>query len=79
MKKEYEVWYRDPLAILKNQLSNPDFDQKFHTTPYREYNKNGEQVWSDLLSGNWAWKQAVCKLYQLLLIYTQHLMSDYRI
>ena len=67
MKAEYEVWYRDPLTILENQLANPDFDQKFHTAPYRKYNENGERVWSDLLSGNWAWKQAVS--YQLLNLY----------
>ncbi|KAF8324638.1 hypothetical protein F5887DRAFT_1063400 [Amanita rubescens] len=55
---EYEVWYRDPLAVLENQLANPDFTGKFHISPYREYNENGERVWSDVMSANWAWKQA---------------------
>lgn len=71
MKSEYEVWYRDPLAVLESQLANPDFDRKFHTAPYREYNENGERVWSDVLSGNWAWKQAVrytIDRYELILI-----------
>ena len=57
---EYEVWYRDPLSVLENQLANPDFKGKFHISPYREYNENGERVWSDVMSANWAWKQAVC-------------------
>lgn len=59
VRSEYEVWYRDPLAVLKNQLANPDFQGKFHAAPYREYNEDGERVWSDVMSGNWAWKQAV--------------------
>jgi hypothetical protein len=60
MTSEYEVWFRDPLAVLESQLANPDFDGKFHPAPYREYNEAGERVWSDVMSGNWAWKQAVC-------------------
>ncbi|KAF8308528.1 hypothetical protein F5887DRAFT_1068113 [Amanita rubescens] len=58
VRSEYEVWYRDPLAVLENQLANPDFRGKFHAAPYREYNEDGERVWSDVMSGNWAWKQA---------------------
>ncbi|KAF8329950.1 hypothetical protein F5887DRAFT_1064242 [Amanita rubescens] len=58
VKSEFEVWYRDPLAVLQSQLANPDFNQKFHAAPYREYDENGERVWSDVMSGNWAWKQA---------------------
>ncbi|KAJ3576428.1 hypothetical protein NP233_g443 [Leucocoprinus birnbaumii] len=42
MTAEYEVWYRDPLAVLESQLSNPDF------------NRFG----GDVMSGNWAWAQA---------------------
>ncbi|KAJ3576939.1 hypothetical protein NP233_g73 [Leucocoprinus birnbaumii] len=58
MTAEYEVWYRDPLAVLESQLSNPDFNGQFHAAPYREFNEDGDRVWGDLMSGNWAWAQA---------------------
>jgi hypothetical protein len=59
LKSEFEVWYRDPLAVLQSQLANPDFNRKFHAAPYREYDENGDRVWSDVMSGNWSWNQAV--------------------
>lgn len=59
MTSEFEVWYRDPPAVLESQLANPNFNNKFHAAPYREYMPDGERVWSDMMSANWAWKQAV--------------------
>ncbi|KAM6496272.1 hypothetical protein JOM56_008978 [Amanita muscaria] len=58
MTAEYEVWYRNPLAVLENQLANPVFKGHFHAAPYREWNSAGERVWGDVMSGNWAWRQA---------------------
>ncbi|KAM6489655.1 hypothetical protein JOM56_014891 [Amanita muscaria] len=58
MLAEYEVWYRNPLAVLENQLANPVFKGKFHAAPFREWKSDDERVWGDVMSGNWAWKQA---------------------
>ncbi|KAF8798474.1 hypothetical protein BYT27DRAFT_7122845, partial [Phlegmacium glaucopus] len=58
MLAEYEVWHRDPRIVLHQQLANPDFDGKIHYTPFRETDVNGERRWQDLMSANWAWKQA---------------------
>jgi hypothetical protein len=58
MKKAYEVWYRDPRQIVHNILANEDFDGEFDYTPFREM-KDGKREWSDFMSGNWAWNQAV--------------------
>lgn len=66
MRSEFEVWFRDPLTVLENQLMNPSFNHKFHAAPYHDYNQDGKRVCSDVMSGNWAWKQAVrCIDYQL--------------
>jgi hypothetical protein len=58
MDVEYEVWFRDPLQVLKNQVANPDFKDAMDYSPKRVYHK-GKRQYSDLMSGNWAWDQAV--------------------
>lgn len=59
MDAEYEVWHRDPRTVIQQQLSNPDFKDAIHYAPFRETTDKGERRWQDLMSGNWAWKQAV--------------------
>lgn len=63
MEAEYEVWFRDPQTVLENQLANPDFKDGIHYAPFREYGSDGKRQWQDLMSGNWAWSQAVRMLY----------------
>lgn len=58
MTSKYDVWYRDPREVVRNLLSNPDFDGKFDYSPYREF-RDGKRQWTDFMSGNWAWNQAV--------------------
>lgn len=66
MKDEYEVNYRDPMEVVKNLLSNTDFCDGFDYVPFREYRPGGrnhdgasKRYWRDMMSGDWAWKQAV--------------------
>ncbi|PSR92305.1 hypothetical protein PHLCEN_2v4726 [Hermanssonia centrifuga] len=59
MTAEYEVSHRDPLVCARNMLSNPDFAEEFDVAPYREYDSSLKRQYTNLLSGNWAWKQAV--------------------
>jgi hypothetical protein len=63
MTSEYDVWFRDPHSVLRNVLSNPDFDGEFDYAPYQEYDVSGNHRFQDLMSGNWAWKQAVRVLF----------------
>jgi hypothetical protein len=58
MLKDYVVFFRDPLAVVRSVVSNPDFDGQFDYAPYTEY-EDEKRRWSDLMSGEWAWKQAV--------------------
>lgn len=60
MKRTYRVWFRSPHAILKSQLGNPDFAQEIDWRPRKVYNNQGERVYEDFMTGDWAWKQAVC-------------------
>ncbi|KAI5822540.1 hypothetical protein K523DRAFT_421984 [Schizophyllum commune Tattone D] len=58
MTEEYEVWYRDPHAVFRNMLNNPDFDGEIDYVPYRDYDDQDHRRWRNLLSANWAWRQA---------------------
>ncbi|THH20301.1 hypothetical protein EUX98_g8604 [Antrodiella citrinella] len=58
MDATYDVWCRDPRTVIRNMLANPDFKDEFDAAPYREYDKNDKQQFTNLMSGNWAWRQA---------------------
>jgi len=60
MSSEYDVWFRDPRCLVQNLISNPDFLGEFDYSPLREYDADGNRRYQNFMSGNWAWKQAVC-------------------
>ncbi|KAF9497935.1 hypothetical protein BDN71DRAFT_1481481 [Pleurotus eryngii] len=57
MTATYEVWYRDPLAIMEKQLANPDFCGEIDYAPKLIYN-DGMRQYTDFMSGDWAWREA---------------------
>ena len=62
-RASYDIWFRDPLKIIKNQLSNRDFVNKMDFTPKQVYDrKTGKRRYQDFMSGTWAWRQAVSKI-----------------
>lgn len=64
MTTKHEIWYRDPHEVAQQMIANPKFKGRFDYTPYREF-RSGKRRWADFMSGNWAWKQAVCHLQPL--------------
>ena len=58
--KDFTVWFRNPLSVVHNLLSNPDFDGGFDYTPFQEHDRNNNHQYENFMSGNWSWKQAVC-------------------
>lgn len=61
MTTKYDVWCRDPHIVLQNMLSNPDFNGEIDYAPYRKY-AGGKREYTNLMSGNWAWRQAVSNI-----------------
>jgi len=57
MTEKHEVWYRDPLQVLEQQIGNPDFVGHFDYAPKR-VTKDGKRRYKDLMSGDWVWQQA---------------------
>ena len=62
MSQEYEAWYRDPVQLIHNLVANPDFVDEFDYTPYHEYDQEGTHRFHNFMSGDWAWREAVCFL-----------------
>lgn len=63
MTRTYELCARDTRQVLQQQFSNPDFKDQIDYRPYKQFNQAGKRVWSNLMSGDWAWKQAVSHNY----------------
>lgn len=71
MESEYTIWFRDPRLLFKNMLANQDFNGSFDYAPFRQYNDRGSRRYEHLMSGNWAWKEAVSACLVFLLAYTE--------
>lgn len=59
MESTYELWYRDPRLLFKGMLENPEFQDFFDYVPLRRYDAHGDRQYENVMSGNWAWEQAV--------------------
>jgi hypothetical protein len=58
-KADYDVWFRDPRKVLKEQLSNPTFKDGIDYAPKIFFGNKNERIFENFMSGNWAWKQCV--------------------
>jgi hypothetical protein len=58
----HEVFYRDPRLILHMMLANPDFKSGMDFSPYRAFDGDGVRRYQHMMSGDWAWNQAVSHL-----------------
>ena len=67
MMTEHDVWCRDVRLLMRSQLANPDFDGEIDYTPLQIFGPTGKREWSNVMSGNWAWKQAVSDLVVTML------------
>lgn len=56
----YEVWYRDPEVVLKNQLKNTDFANEIDLAAKEVQDENEKSQYGDFMSGAWSWRQSVC-------------------
>ncbi|KAF8881514.1 hypothetical protein CPB84DRAFT_1817258 [Gymnopilus junonius] len=54
----YDVWFRDPCLVIKQQLRNCDFTNEMDFAPKLVRDEHGTQRYTDFMSGNFAWRQA---------------------
>jgi hypothetical protein len=62
MEQAYKLNARDVLAVIHDQLAMSAFKDQFDYLPFKEFNNQGERIWSNLMSAQWAFKQAVCSI-----------------
>ncbi|KAH6868892.1 hypothetical protein BKA70DRAFT_1211207 [Coprinopsis sp. MPI-PUGE-AT-0042] len=58
MTQKYELCVRDTRQVIKNTLATANFANEFDTQPYRQFHSNADRIYSNLLSGDWAWNEA---------------------
>ena len=59
MLKTYELNTQDTLVVMEQQLATAAFENKIDYVPYKHYDAKGNRIYSNLMSGHWAYKQAV--------------------
>jgi Plavaka transposase len=65
MTTEYTIWYRDPRQLFHNMIGNPEFTGHIDYAPLRQFGPSEDEdelvrEYENFMSGDWAWKQAVC-------------------
>ncbi|KAJ3519338.1 hypothetical protein NMY22_g13253 [Coprinellus aureogranulatus] len=58
MEASYDVWYRDPLEVMEAQLGNPEFADHIDYAAKEVRGDDGQRLYTDLMSGDWAWEQS---------------------
>jgi hypothetical protein len=71
MTKTYELVTRDICHVLREQIACTDFDGHWDYLPFREFNTKGDRIWTNLMSGEWAAKEAVRVLFFFLVNLTE--------
>jgi hypothetical protein len=68
MQTSYEVWYRNPETVISMMLDNPDFEGQFDLCPYVDLDDAGRRHWSNVMSGNIAWRHCVSRATTISMI-----------
>ncbi|KAH9906112.1 uncharacterized protein B0H18DRAFT_898855 [Fomitopsis serialis] len=55
---DYTIHCRNARQVTHNMIGNEEYDSKFDTTPYQEYPVPGVTRFSNVMSGQYAYKQA---------------------
>ncbi|PPQ83156.1 hypothetical protein CVT26_008490 [Gymnopilus dilepis] len=58
MTQTYKLNIRDILHVLEQQLETSDFCNQITYIPYQEYDALGNRAYPNLMSGDWAFRQA---------------------
>ena len=60
MLQTYELCTRDSRLVLHQQLATQTSEDNIDYVAYRQFKANGDRIWSNLMSGDWAWGNSVC-------------------
>lgn len=57
--EDFTVWFCNPLTVVHNLLSNPNFNGSFNYAPFWGCDKDNNHWYENFMSRNWCWNQAV--------------------
>ena len=63
MTQDFVLVTCDIRHLLHKQIACPDFHGHWDYIPFIEFKDNGDRVWTTLMSGDWAAKEAMRNLY----------------
>ncbi|KIK27133.1 hypothetical protein PISMIDRAFT_93372, partial [Pisolithus microcarpus 441] len=63
----YQICLCDAGKLVEKQLSNPDLEEFIDYSPCLVFGENHQRVWSNFMTGNWAWNQCVSSLSQCII------------
>ncbi|KAF6759278.1 hypothetical protein DFP72DRAFT_1031991 [Ephemerocybe angulata] len=58
MDETYQLVTRDARTVIHEQLRTREFKDSIHYGPYMQFDRDGQRIWSNLMSADWAWSQA---------------------
>jgi hypothetical protein len=58
-KATYTSHTRNTFEVVKNMVESSEFRGKWDHTPIEEYTRGRERRYSNFMSGQWAWREAV--------------------
>ena len=59
MTKYYNLCIRNSHQVLLQQLGSSHFKDSMNLSPHHQFDGTGQCAWLNLMSGDWAWNQAV--------------------
>ena len=62
-RADYIINCHNARKVIHNMFGTKEFNSKFDITPYQEYLPNGSVCYSNMMSGEHAYKQAVCLIH----------------
>jgi hypothetical protein len=60
MTQSYELVMHDICSVLHTQIGCTEFKGHWDYVPFMEFDGGGDCVWTNIMSGKWVAKQAVC-------------------
>jgi hypothetical protein len=75
MLKTYELNTHNTLLVMEQQLATTAFENETDYVPYKLYDAEGNRVYSNLMSGRWAYKEAV-RDFQYICVFVIHDLQD---
>jgi hypothetical protein len=72
MTSHFELVTRNICSVLHKQMTCSNFDGHWDYVPFMEFNYAGDRIWTNLMSANWAARQAVRALFTFFYFRLSH-------